>query len=406
MNYNLPIKFCQLKNTMNFYLPLSNKKTSFLLFLLCFFQIIEAQQTIHYPLHTNFEATDPTAPDLSPLANSNGQTGNFTSTTLNGDLCSEVNSIPAYFFEDNTGLRFDNSNHFLDCAYTIEFVYQFTDYLGLFDTGWLWLLGFTNVQDDGIFIYQFPFLNTTSLEFWDDNTLLATVGQANTFVEDRWYKIAVTRDCNNLVSIYVNGNFFGSYNDVNGIFRTQPNSGNQIIFFQDNPAVLSSESSPGHVREINISNYTKSATDIANSCECLCDILAEDCNATVIQEEMMTCNPDEVGVVSDTIAGTCGCDQITMTTFVWAATPDVRDTFELCSGESILIEGIEVSSDTTICQSTTNEFGCETNHCSTVFVIPIKETEIEAQICSGESYEYEGIIYTETGLYVHTQLLH
>lgn len=359
------------------------------------------EQTIRYPLINDFVATNPETIPLIPLSNSNGQIGQFVNTTLNGGFCPDVSVIPAYFFENHAGLSFDNSDQFIDCAYTIEFVYRFNEFPGFFG-GWLWLLGFTGTQDDGLFIQEFPFLTTTTLEFWDDNILLATIGQSNTFVESRWYKFAMTRDCNNLINVYVNGNFFGAYLDVNGLFYPQASLGNQIIFFQDNPAVISGESSSGHVREMNISNYAKSAEDIAAACDCMCDILADDCSSTTSETAVTTCDPDQVGVVSDTIVGTCGCDEIVTTTFTLAATPDIRDTFEICSGEVFFIEDTPITTDTTICQNFINDAGCETTRCSTVFVFPIKETEIAASICRGENYVYNDNEYSETGVYIHS----
>ena len=267
------------------------------------------QETLCYALNENLEASSGEGPNLIALANDAGQTGGFTSTSTPSSLCPDNRSISAYQFEDNAGLGFINPNGFIDCAYTAEFLVKFDELPAtplLFDSPWVWVFGTSN-DDDGIFIWREILSGGLFLEFWDSNTRLKTV-PFSAFNTTDWFQFTILRNCSGQVEVYINCEFFTDFDDNRNILAVQPSTGNQMIFFQDDPEVLQTESSPGLVRNIKISNYAKPSTEILDNCDCLCESVSNNCEIEV-STEMFTCEPSEVGTTIDTIpfAGGCGC---------------------------------------------------------------------------------------------------
>jgi len=273
--------------------------------LFIFYNNTFAQQTICYPLASNFTSLEMLQPDLIPLTNPSGLTGDFTSLPANNNLCSSGNDMDLYNFEENAGLKFDNSLSFIDESYTIEFVFKLQDFPTIFDTPWLKILGFVN-NDDGLFLYKTPFFGDLILQFWQGEILLdqCPVGFFN---EVDWTKLTITRSNTGMVSVFVNCIAICSYDDsVTNIFVPNINTGNQIIFFQDDPAIIAAEASSGWVKNIRISDFSKSETEVMEACNCFCEELTS-CE-TIFNSLSFSCDPDDIGLLADTLFSSCSCD--------------------------------------------------------------------------------------------------
>jgi len=368
---------------------------------------IDAQETYCYPLTENTEAVADGVPPLTILVNGNGQPGRFRSIVAPSNWCSELGIANVFEFEDNVGLAFDNSSGFIDCAYTVEFVVNFYELPQntLFDAPWIWLFGTSN-EDDGIFLHRNALFNIRALEFWDDNDRLRSVAFPNMNTEDRFH-YTITRDCDGLVSVYINCQLFTTFNDTRNILSLRPETGNRMIFFQDDPGTLSSETSPGLVSNIRISNYVRSESNVLASCYCICESLTSDCDIAVTIEET-TCDSTEVGTVVEEIPydSPCGCAcDSTITRIVTLLPADscelicqinlTTDT-TLCAG--IPFMGNVLEGDTTICQQITG-IECDTARCYNITVLPAFETDMQATICAGELFALGDSMYNATGIY-------
>ncbi|MCB9340372.1 MAG: hypothetical protein H6577_19795 [Lewinellaceae bacterium] len=332
-----------------------------------------AQQTLCYPLTNNLSSQSMNALDLEPLPNLNGQTGNFLTVPVPQNLCSGGGTMQAWHFEDNAGLAFNNSNGFLGCGYTIEFLFKFDELPGLFDSPWLWIVGFQGGQDNGIFLEVNPLFGTF-LEIWQGNTKLQMI-PFSSFNTNDWYKFTLVRTCSGLVSVYVNCTLMTTFNDNTAqIFLP----GSKAIFFQDDPAILTGEASPGKVRDMKFSNYSLTATEAAGNCSCLCDAL-NGCSVEFIQM-LTTCDPAEVGTVSEVfqVSSLCGCacDSIstTITSLVGAADTTFLD-FTTCDPDQA---GVAV-------QYFQNIGGCDSVVVTTVQLSISDTTYLEVPTCEESS---------------------
>jgi len=343
---------------------------------------LTAQQTYCYPLTSTLSGTVPDSPDLEVLPNGSGQTGSFVTVPAPPNLCPGESPIQAWHFNDNAGLAFDNSSNFIGCEYSIEFLFRIEELPGLFDPPWMWLMGFKENEDDGIFLYQTPFLGGVSLQFWNDNTQLfgsPAIATINGFNTNNWNKITIVRSCTGMVSVYINCQLLVTFNDaIPQILLPSPSTGNQIIFFQDDANILSSEAAPGFVRNINVSNYAFSSTQIAASCDCLCEALSEDCvSETTVS--LLTCDPDAVGMVSDTFNTTnllCGCSCDSIVTTITTLTPSGAVDTTFTTGVVC-----QASLAGTFCQTLTTASNCDSIVCQILTFTPIDTTFTAGVVC-------------------------
>ncbi|MEO1257911.1 MAG: gliding motility-associated C-terminal domain-containing protein [Bacteroidota bacterium] len=80
---------------------------------------------------------------------------------------------------------------------------------------------------------------------------------------------------------------------------------------------------------------------------------------------------------------------------------DVTETYEICEGETIVVQGQVISSSGTYTFPMMDEDGCPYNLIVIVTVLENNETILNELICFGGSYEFFGEILEEPGFYSH-----
>ncbi|HMQ88616.1 MAG TPA: gliding motility-associated C-terminal domain-containing protein [Flavilitoribacter sp.] len=368
-----------------------------------------AQNTFCYPLNENLASGFPGAPSLVVLPNGNGQGGGFQSTSAPQSFCNEPGEIQAFHFEENAGLAFYNPADFINCDYTVEFLVRFEQLPAntLFDAPWVWLFGAYS-EDDGIFIFRDILFNRIYLEFWDGNNRLQTV-LFNEFNTNDWFHFTITRDCSGQVKVYINCLLFTTFDDsVHQILKISPATGNQFIFFQDDPQILTAEAAPGFVRNISISNAVLPESQILGACNCVCESLQDNCTVEVTVENF-TCLESEVGTVVDTVSAQnvcgCACDSI-ITTITSLLPPGeclmCSDTLYIdtvfCAGQ--LFNGVGYNADTTFCISQLAVSGCDSFTCYSISVLPSFSTLIDTVLCPGETVTSGNSVYSVSGTFL------
>ena len=335
---------------------------------------VYAQNSFCYPLATNLVSQETNQPSLEALANSQGNTGSFVSLLANNNLCSSNENMSLYYFEDNAGLRFDNSNNYIDCSYTLEMTFKLETFPTLFDPAWIRILGFSN-DDTGVFFYKVPFFGDIVLEFWENNTQLLQC-PLGFFNEQDWYKLILVRDCEGQVQVYVNCELMCTYDDATtNLFLPKNTTGNQIIFFQDDPTTLAAESSSGWVKNIKISDFAQTSDEVISACDCPCEELVG-CEI-VLNALSTTCNPDDVMISSDTLTHdcSCACDTILMTEVTLLPSDSIFIENTTCDEDAV---GVDI-------QNLQNVFGCDS--------IVIKNTILEES-----PYLEDSIILADSGI--------
>ncbi len=107
-----------------------------------------------------------------------------------------------------------------------------------------------------------------------------------------------------------------------------------------------------------------------------------------------------VGTFSETRIDSNGCEFV-HNTIVDIQFPDIITLISLCEGESFIFNGI-IMNETRIYTIDMFDMGpCSYAQVFDVTIVPVIREETVAIICEGESYEWNGIIYTESGDYVN-----
>jgi hypothetical protein len=127
----------------------------------------------------------------------------------------------------------------------------------------------THVDDIGVYIKLTNPPTNGTLEFWP----YGTVGQWDFFNTVDFYHLILVRNAAGVITIYVNGQEFATYDD-SGTQKFVPGPpDNFIVFFRDHPSVLANEASPGFVSYIILTDQIWSADEVQDVWENFCPSL-------------------------------------------------------------------------------------------------------------------------------------
>jgi len=104
-------------------------------------------------------------------------------------------------------------------------------------------------------------------------------------------------------------------------------------------------------------------------------------------------------ISADFAVGCSGSDSVQVTAGTSIST---QSTIQLCTGESITLNGQAFTSDTTVCTTYSAFSGCDSTHCTTVVFTPLVQSTISASICQGSSFPFNGQLLTMSGTYLDT----
>ncbi|NUN99142.1 MAG: T9SS type A sorting domain-containing protein [Saprospiraceae bacterium] len=124
--------------------------------------------------------------------------------------------------------------------------------------------------------------------------------------------------------------------------------------------------------------------------------------ATICEGESILFNGDLIsapGIYTATFTNTIGCDSLVILDLAVAPTTSSLTEAIICSNETYNFNGIEFSQAGTYIFVLTNEVGCDSIATLNLEVQPAYSVALEAKICAGESYEFGGADITESGLY-------
>ena len=107
----------------------------------------------------------------------------------------------------------------------------------------------------------------------------------------------------------------------------------------------------------------------------------------------------DAGIYNDTLTAVNGNDSIMVITL--SILPLYSDSFsyEICQGDSILINGTYWNSPGWVQDTLTSVSGCDSVVFKELFINPIYEFTYDVEICEGETFYVEGADQTEAGLY-------
>lgn len=127
-----------------------------------------------------------------------------------------------------------------------------------------------------------------------------------------------------------------------------------------------------------------------------------DLEATICEGESFEYNGEELaqaGVYEFVLMGENGCDSIVTVTLDVLPVSNTALEATICEGEIYDFNGEVLTENGTYTQVTMAENGCDSTVTLQLTVLPAQQTNVEASICEGESYEFNSDTLTATGEY-------
>jgi hypothetical protein len=217
---------------------------TFSISLLITFPFLLNSQTHEYIFNNNLSELNggPALTELLACGAGAGSYGTQTSGTTSG-ACLTSNS---FCFNAGGGVQYSNPG-LITSSYTINVFFRFSIL-----SGYARVIDFSNsTADAGIY-----FLGNCLNLYPNGN-----VGTCPYFNTNIYYLVTFVRDGGtNIISVYVDGNLFGTYNDTGNLYRPS-SSTTPINFFRDDN-VVQCEAKPGCVKYISVSPNVSTASDV------------------------------------------------------------------------------------------------------------------------------------------------
>jgi hypothetical protein len=234
---------------------MASKKIAFC-FLFFIFLAVYKSQPVHVYLFNNNLTGGGGGPTLTENLACGATSGAFSSQTITlagGTTCAVSN---VFCFNQGGGLNYLNPSYITN-QYSINLFFKFNT-IG----GWSRIIDFSNsAADAGIY------LSGNCLNFYPNGNIGACIFAANTY-----YLFTFVRDgATNIISTYVNGNLFGTYNDAGNLYRPATNVF-PIIFFRDDNTVPC-EAKAGCVRYASITSATMNAAAVMSTFTNICNVI-------------------------------------------------------------------------------------------------------------------------------------
>lgn len=124
--------------------------------------------------------------------------------------------------------------------------------------------------------------------------------------------------------------------------------------------------------------------------------------ASICQGESYLFNSDELtdpGAYLAILTNVAGCDSILALTLTVLPVSETVLEASICQGESYLFNGDELTGEGQYQAVLTNSVGCDSTVTLVLAVLPVSASVVEAAICAGEVYNFDGLDLTEPGAY-------
>ncbi len=108
------------------------------------------------------------------------------------------------------------------------------------------------------------------------------------------------------------------------------------------------------------------------------------------------------GTFVDTLSTIYGCDSIVTLNLIVHPVDTTFLSYDLCPGESVVVNSVTYSEEGSYTDTLISQFGCDSFLAITINMLEIKETSISASICNDVSYNFHGTLLDNSGVYVDT----
>ncbi|MCB9329634.1 MAG: T9SS type A sorting domain-containing protein [Lewinellaceae bacterium] len=124
--------------------------------------------------------------------------------------------------------------------------------------------------------------------------------------------------------------------------------------------------------------------------------------ASICQGEIYLFNGDELtepGAYLATLTNVAGCDSILALTLTVLPVSETALEASICQGEMYLFNGDELTDAGAYTAVLTNAVGCDSTVTLVLSVLPVSTSAVEVAICAGTTYQFDGVDLTEPGAY-------
>jgi gliding motility-associated-like protein len=157
--------------------------------------------------------------------------------------------------------------------------------------------------------------------------------------------------------------------------------------------------------EINDGACPQTFTFDATNCNNPCTPTTVNVEAAICQGESILlggAQQTESGIYTDVFITAQGCDSTVITNLSINPVYQVSKQHDLCPGGSILIGSNSYSDQGVYVDTLQSVTGCDSIVTSIIFMLPTITSSIEATICSGSTYDFNGTILGDEGVYLDT----
>ena len=148
-------------------------------------------------------------------------------------------------------------------------------------------------------------------------------------------------------------------------------------------------------------SFTYDASNCNNPCEPVTiSINTEICDGTSIFLEGS--DQTEEGTYTDLFITPAGCDSTVITTLTILPNEETSFEYTICGGSSIDVGSSTYDSEGVYVDTLQNTNGCDSIVNSVLFILPEITASDEATICMGGSFDYNGTLLSEEGVYTET----
>lgn len=111
---------------------------------------------------------------------------------------------------------------------------------------------------------------------------------------------------------------------------------------------------------------------------------------------------DESGLYRDTLVSSIGCDSLVELRLNMLPPPIANTQFSICQGESIVVNGISYDAPGSYQDTLQTSAGCDSILQFSLEVVSQLFTDLEVEVCEGETYLFDGNVLSTTGEYEAT----
>ncbi len=254
----------------------------------------------------------------------------------------------------------------------------------------------------GKHIYDIKYNSWNNLLYISGETFVATIPRSQICVDTVSINAVINDDCNSSKVHVLNGDTSAQYtyiwtDSITNILQSHVN----VHSLSDTMYGLLT----GHVYNVQIIH-----NDLCGSANRLLSFTQIDTpriinNVSICYGQSITVNGQtytQSGIYQDTLITTAGCYSIVTTNLTVLQNSNLVQTFSLCDGQSLTVNGNNYSTSGTYVNTLINSIGCDSIITTHLTILQNSNLVQTFSLCVGQTITVNGHVYSTTGIYIDT----